>query len=180
MTRSLMRIPRRTTPRLRSAPAFALAIVAASSSLLGAQRSAPAVTGTVFVHIMAPDSLPISGATIATGTSNGVTDQSGVAMFTLPTGRRTLHVTSSGFLPESTSVDVTRGMTRVVIGLHRVAVRPDSVIAAQLDGRKLADAPTHVQIADRDAVEEQIDRSPGTVTELLSHMDGVRVQPLSA
>jgi iron complex outermembrane receptor protein len=251
--------PLRIAARLRSAPLFALAILAASSTLLVAPRSADAqtTTSTVVVRVTA-DSLPISGATIATGITQGVSDRSGVAAFTVPTGRRTFRVTSTGFLPESLAVDVDPGIHIVTIALHhqatpprqvvpsqkaapqqqpapqhqlapqqqpapqqqvappkqlapqqqpapqqqvappkqlapqrqvepppqtspaRQAALPDSLVAITRDGRRLSDQPTSVEIIDRDALEEQIDRSPGTISELLARAGGVRMQPLSA
>src|SRR5438045_2816602 len=94
-------------PRRHALPLVALGILTASSSLLLAQRAAnaPAITGTVVVRVTV-DSLPLSGATIASGTANGATDRSGHATFTLPAGRRTFRVTSAGFLPESLAVNV--------------------------------------------------------------------------
>src|SRR5690349_19521338 len=71
------------------------------------QAQAPVGTGIVVVRVTA-DSLPVSGARIAAaGTSaNSATDRSGLARFTLPTGRRSLRVTSTGYRPESLAVNV--------------------------------------------------------------------------
>ena len=44
-------------------------------------------------------------------------------------------------------------------------------------GRERAD---DVEVTDATAREEQVDRSPGSITELFSRINGVRVQPLSA
>ena len=89
--------PQRIAARLRSAPLFALAILAASSSSAIAQKAAapPTLTGTIILHVTA-DSIPVAGATVAVGTANTVTDRLGVAKFTLPTGRRTFRVTPVG------------------------------------------------------------------------------------
>ena len=168
--------PLRIAVRLRSALLFALA-----TRLLVASHAADAqtLTGTVIVHVTA-DSLPISGATIAAGTANGVTDRSGMARFTLPTGRRTFRVTPIGFLPESLAINVGVGMTNVTIALRHRAVLPDVFITSTRDGRRLSDEPTSVEVIDREALDEQIDRSPGTISELLARVSGVRMQPLSA
>src|SRR3954462_10763726 len=70
----------RTAADLRRASLIAIGISAASSSAAISQTS----TGRVLVRVTA-DSLPIPGATVASGTANGATDRLGVATFTLPT-----------------------------------------------------------------------------------------------
>jgi len=160
---------------------FALAILAASLGLPATPRAADAqtLTGTVVVRVTA-DSIPIPGATIASGTANGVTDRSGVARFTLPTGRRTFRVTPVGFPPESLAVNVGVGMTNVTIALRHEAVPPDVLVTATRDGRQVSDEPTSVEISGRDALDEQIEGSPGNISQLLTRAAGVRVQPLLA
>ena len=163
-------------------PLFAFGILTASGGLLGAQRSAntPVITGTVVVRVTA-DSLPLSGATIASGTTNGATDRLGQATFTLPAGRRTFHVTSAGFLPESLAVNVgAAGMIQVTVALHHHVALPEGLIATRRDVRRGVDEATSVEVTDRDALNEQIDKSPATISDLLTRIDGVRVQPLSA
>jgi iron complex outermembrane receptor protein len=54
------------------------------------------------------------------------------------------------------------------------------VVVTKNGGRRASEDPMGVEVADRAAVEDQIDRSPGTITELLSRIDGVRIQQLSA
>ena len=176
-----MRDPRRIAVRLRSAPLFALAALVVSNQGLVAQRSAnaPAITGTVVVRVTA-DSNPIPGASIATGTANGVTDGSGLATFTLPIGRRTFRVTPAGFRPESLAVDVHAGLTNVTVAVHQKLVLPNGPAFATRDGRRISNEPTSVAVTDASDREEQVDRSPGSITELLSRVNGVRVQPLSA
>jgi outer membrane receptor for ferrienterochelin and colicins len=172
---------RQSAVRRRSARLFALGSIVASNMLLVSPRTADGqtITGTVVVRVTA-DSMPISGATIAAGTANGATDRSGLATFTLPGGRRTLRVTSAGFLPESIAVNVASGVNRVAIALHHQVALPEGLIAVRRDVRRGTDEPTQVDVSERDAVDAQMDRSPGSVSDVLTHIDGVRVQPLSA
>ncbi len=232
--------PRRIATRLRSTPLFTLAIAAASGTLLVAPRAADAqtTTSTVVVRVTA-DSVPLYGALIATGTAHTVSDRSGQAAFTVATGRRTFHVTSAGFVPESVAVNVVTGINMVTIPLHhqpvqrqvtapqqqvapqaqpapqrqiaapppppvstpapqhesaskpeataprQAATRPqtalaDSLVAVTKNGRRSSLEAMGVEVADHAAIEEQIDRSPGSISELLSRIDGVRMQQLSA
>ncbi|HTE46208.1 MAG TPA: TonB-dependent receptor, partial [Gemmatimonadaceae bacterium] len=174
----------RTAFRLRTAPLFGLAILGASGTLLVTPRAGAAqtITGTIIVRVTA-DTTPISGAAIATGTANGVTDRAGLATFTLPTGPHTFRVTPLGFPPESLAVFVGVGTTKVNVALHQPrhkAALPGGHVAAAPDAHRTSDVPANVEVADRDAVEAQLDRSPGSISELLAGVGGVRVQPLSA
>src|SRR5262245_2997353 len=110
--------PSRIAVQLRSAPSVALATLA-TVAMLAAPRPAPARTAPpvdVLVRVV-PDSLPVSGATVAAAGANSESDRSGLALLKVPTGRRTFHVTSAGFLPESLAVNVAAGMTRVTIAM---------------------------------------------------------------
>ena len=169
---------------------LAFAILAASSAQLAAQRAAnpPTLTGTIIVHVLA-DSAPVSGATISASTVSGMTDRSGVAKFTLPTGRRTFHVTPVGFRPESLSVFVGVGTTNVTIPLRHKTALPGVFVAAASDGRRLPEEArpramttirqARAEVTDREILDAQPDASPGTISDLLSHASGVRMQQLS-
>jgi len=213
----------RVTAVRRSAFFFAIALLATARPTFGQTR-----TGQVFVFVTA-DKTPVAGVTVASGNSNNTTDRSGQAAFTLPTGRRTLRVTSAGFLPESLVVNVGPGMMtranvvlrrqlppRAVASSHAAApsraaapanaaaqsnaaapsnavtppqaeIPPDEtmmsdapVVTTKRGVRRARLAPTGVQVADRNAIDEQLDRSPGALSDVLSRVDGVRAQRLSA
>jgi outer membrane receptor for ferrienterochelin and colicins len=169
------------TTSLRSAGRLRSASLVAFTVFIARAASAQSLTGTIIVRVTA-DSAPISGAPIATGTASGVTDQSGLATFRLATGRHTFRVMPTGFRPESLAVFVGVGTTKVTIPVHRqpaVSAAPLPV-ATRRDDRKTSEAPTYVEVADRDAIDEQVDRSPGNIADLLGGFSGVRVQPLSA
>jgi iron complex outermembrane receptor protein len=71
----------------------------------------------------------------------------------------------------------------VIAALHQNAVMPSTLASAKGDGRRIArvsDEPMNVETTDRLALDEQIDRSPGSLAELMARVDGVRLQPLSA
>jgi outer membrane receptor for ferrienterochelin and colicins len=190
--------PLRIAPRPRSASSIAIVFFAASSALLATPRVVytQTLTGTVILHVTA-DSMPIAGAAVAAGTASGVTDGSGLARLTLPTGRRTFRVSPIGFRPESLAMFVGVGTTRVTVALrHPIAPPPHVTASAPLalaapipvgllgpvptKGFRVPAPSTSAEVSDRDAVAEQLDRSPGNISELLAGVDGVRVQPLSA
>lgn len=238
----------RIAARWCSAPLIALAVLSAP---VGAQT----LTGTIVLRVTA-DSAPIAHAAIVTGTTGTVTDKSGSAAFTLPTGRHTFRVTPVGFHPESLTVFVGVGTTNVTVPVHHapavsaaqvpssrpasrsgsasaartvsIAARPASTapatpnstasvapsvaappasatvapppapaatavettavddnsrpteVVASRNEHRSSDAATYVEVSDRQAIDEQIDRSPGNIADLLGGFSGVRVQPLSA
>jgi outer membrane receptor protein involved in Fe transport len=171
------------------APLAVLAIFTARAA------DAQTLTGTIIVRVTA-DSIPIPGAAVATGTATGMTDQSGLAAFRVVTGRHMFRVASAGFHPESLAVFVGVGTTKVTIPVHRTPMPPaaravpaapvlpeapaPTPVAAKRNDRRTADSPTYVEVADREAVDEQLDRAPGNIADLFGSFSGVRVQPLSA
>jgi iron complex outermembrane receptor protein len=62
---------------------------------------------------------------------------------------------------------------------RRVAL-PNGLLSDRRDLRTGVDEPTTIESTDRADIEAQIDRSPGTIADLVGRMDGVRVQPLVA
>src|SRR5436189_2526652 len=181
-----------TIIRPRLAPMFALAVasyVGVTDPRAANAQTTPSLTGTIILHVTA-NSIPIPGATIAAGTANSVTDRSGNAKFTLPTGRRTFRVMPIGYRPESLAVYVGVGTTNVNVPMRSAPALPGVVVATARDVRRVPDAPqsrpmttirpTSSAITDRDVLDEQSDGSPGSVSDLLMNASGVRVQPLSA
>jgi outer membrane receptor for ferrienterochelin and colicins len=179
--------PFRIAGRLRSIPLVMLAVLMARAA------DAQTNTGIIIVRVTA-DSIPVPGAAIATGAANSVTDQSGLAAFKVPVGRHTFRVTPTGYRPESLAVFVGVGTTKVTVPVHRAPIVPAAhavaaapvvpadpvAVAAKRNEHPTSDAPTYIEVADHDAVEEQIDRAPGNIADLLGGLTGVRVQPLSA
>src|SRR5437879_11499823 len=114
-----------------------IAVLAASTLLPAIPRAADAqkLTGTIIMRVTA-DSIPIRGAAVATGTANAVTDQSGWATFTLPTGQHTFRVTPDGFRPESLAVFVDVGTTKVTFPVHHKLPAPQMPVVAQGEVRR--------------------------------------------
>jgi iron complex outermembrane receptor protein len=181
---------RRFATRLRAvfAPVVLLAITADVAA-------SQAVTGTMIVRVVA-NGTPVPGVAVATRAVKGVTDQSGRATFKLPTGQYVFRATAPGFRPESVSVFVGAGTTTRDVSVRQqtvlptVSVTPTKVdiappvatattIAASTTERARMTA-THVVVVDRAALDQQIEQSPGVITDALGRLDGVRVQTLSA
>ena len=164
----------RIAGRLRAAPLVVCAMLAAQPA------HAQTRTGTIILRVTA-DSAPIPGAPIATATASAVTDQLGLARFTLATGRHTFRVSPAGYGPESLAVFVGVGTTKVTVPVRRTPV-PSAAPSptANRDEHRASAAATFIESSDRAMLDEQLDRAPGTITDVLAHLSGVRVQPLSA
>lgn len=118
----------------RTTRLLTLATLAACAGLLATPRTAHSQSnkGIVVVHVTA-DSLPVAGATIAAaGATNNATNRFGFATFSLPTGRRSIRVTSNGFSPESLSVNVGAGTTKISVALRHPVALPVRVTAAAI------------------------------------------------
>ncbi|MGH7617267.1 MAG: TonB-dependent receptor plug domain-containing protein, partial [Gemmatimonadaceae bacterium] len=181
---NLRRIARRSPSALLGAIAIS-GTVAASSGLLLTPRAAGAQarTGTIILRVTAANA-PLSGAAVATETARGVTDQAGMATFKLPTGEHKFRVAPVGFRPESLAVFVGVGTTNVTVPVQPVpamsAVLEAPITAKREDRQASSMSPTYVEVSGREALDAQLDRSPGTINELLDRVSGVRVQTLSA
>jgi outer membrane receptor for ferrienterochelin and colicins len=64
----------------------------------------------------------------------------------------------------------------------RPVARPATTqaLVAKRDLRRGADEATNVETTDRFTMDEQVERSPGSIADALNHIDGVRLQALSA
>ena len=166
--------------------------------------SAQTGTGTIIVRVAA-DSAPIVGAAVAIESVSALTDQSGMVAFKVPVGRHTFRTAPAGYRPESLTVFVGVGTSKVTIPVHHTpALRPTEVppsaplatpastpvppapaasslpVSAKHDEHRATDAPTYIESSDRYTVDEQLDRSPGNLSDMLGDFSGVRVQSLSA
>jgi iron complex outermembrane receptor protein len=138
-----MRLLLQVAVHARTTRLFTLATLGAIAPSVSRAQSG---TGIVVVRVTA-DSLPVAGAMIAAaGTSaNGATDRSGFARFTLPTGRRSLRVTSSGYRPESLAVNVAAGTTKISVALRHQTALPALRVTAtgyRPDGLAMNVAPS--------------------------------------
>src|SRR4051812_22388133 len=98
----------------RSRSTLALVQASVLAILLAHGTYAQTLTGTVVVRVTA-ESAPIEGAPIATGSVAVVTDRSGSATFSLPTGNHSFRVTPEGFRPESLAVFVGVGTRTITV-----------------------------------------------------------------
>jgi iron complex outermembrane receptor protein len=195
-----MHSPRRFAAPLRSSRTFSRCVLAPAALLslvarfAGAQASS---TGTIILRVVA-NGTPLPGVRVATRTTNGVTDQAGRATFRLRTGQYTFRAAPAGFRPESLSVFVGVGTTTRDLSVRQqpqAALPPVTVTPAKVDASVPTTAPapvapstigraprsaTQVQVVERAALDEQIEQSPGVITDALGRLDGVRVQTLSA
>lgn len=179
---------RRFALHFLSSRRFALGALAPLAALCVVTEiaSAQTLTGTIVLRVTT-DGGPLAGVPVVTRVASSVTDQSGRATFRLPTGEYTFRATPPGFRPESLSVYVGIGTTMRNLSVHHETVMtqaaapaPPHAPAAAPTTIRAAEQPVYSDVAGRAAMDEQIEQSPGVITDALGRLDGVRIQPLSA
>jgi iron complex outermembrane receptor protein len=110
------------------------------------------------------------------------TDVTGRVALPAATGVVEIAVVKEGFLPASTSVQVTgEPEQRVIIELQPQPTVEEhvTVIAATRTNRRLEDQPMRVEVLEREEIEEKMLMTPGDIVMMLNEMGGMRVQATS-
>jgi hypothetical protein len=147
-----------------------------------ARAQSQSLTGTIVVRL-STDGAPLANVPVATNKANATTDKSGRAVFNLPTGQYTFRAAPSGFRPESLSVFVGVGTTTRDLSLRPQTVQQQAsprAVSARVEAVAAPLAATNLQVVDRASLDEQLEQSPGVITDALNRVDGVRIQTLSA
>jgi iron complex outermembrane receptor protein len=122
------------------------------------------------------ESKPIPDATISV---NNQVAADGIA--TVPLGEVQIRVTKEGYFPATTSLMAEENKeysVRVELQQQEELKEEIKVYATRTDAR-LQDSPTHVEVLQRDEIEEETMMKPGDMVMLLNEMGGMRVQTTS-
>ncbi|MEO8051426.1 MAG: TonB-dependent receptor [Acidobacteriota bacterium] len=124
---------------------------------------------------------PVAGATV---TLNGIsvqTDQSGIAIATLPLGKVEVNVSKEGFLPAKASLEVDEAREwRIAFELRPQEPREEEVtVHATRTDTRLQDSPIRVEVLGADEIDEKTMMTPGDIVMMLNEMGGLRVQSTS-
>lgn len=185
----------RTILRCIDLPAALLLLAHLTGARLASAQVPAQTTGTIVLRVT-ENGAPLAGVPVATRAASGVTDRMGRATFRLPTGTYLFRATPPGARPESLSVFVGVGTTTRDLLIRQHAALPTVTVipnksslpapvptlapAAVATAGRVATPATHVQVVDHAALTEQIEQAPGTITDALGRLDGVRLQKLSA
>jgi len=153
--------------------AWLLAIVTASA--LGQQPQA-----TIKVEVTA-ESVPVQGADVTVNSKSALTGQDGSATVVAALGDTKITVTKNGFFPANASLltDAAREwVVRIELEPQKTVEEEIKVYATRNDVR-VQDSPLHVEVLQRDEVEEKMLMTPGDIVMMLNEMGGMRVQTTS-
>jgi iron complex outermembrane receptor protein len=125
---------------------------------------------------------PVADADVVVRGETYQTDATGAVMIPSAPGAVEITVVKEGFLPASTSVQVTgEREQRLIIELHAQPTVEEhvTVVAATRTNRRLEDQPMRVEVLEREEIEEKMLMTPGDIVMMLNEMGGMRVQATS-
>jgi len=125
------------------------------------------------------DSMPVSAASVVVNGTTHTTDAEGVVLVTIAPGSAEIVVVKDGFSPLTTSVSVETNQRRDVVVDLQATFREDITVSATRTDKRLDDQPMHVEVLDREEIEEKLLMTPGDIVMMLNEMGGMRVQATS-
>ena len=126
-------------------------------------------------------STPVAEAAVAVNERALRTDGAGLVLITVPLGEWRIIVSKGGYFPATASltVDAAREyVVRVELELQETVKEEIRVSATRTDAR-IQDSPLHVEVVQREEIEEEMMMKPGDMVMLLNEMGGMRVQTTS-
>ena len=126
-------------------------------------------------------SAPVEGAEVTVNGKSVRTGRDGTATTVVPSGDVKVSVTKDGFFPASASLlagAVRESLLRVELEPRKTVEEEIKVYATRNDVR-IQDSPLHVDVLQRDEVEEKMLMTPGDIVMMLNEMGGMRVQTTS-
>jgi iron complex outermembrane receptor protein len=135
---------------------------------------------TIKVEVTA-DSAAVLGAEVTINGKSVRTGQDGVATAVAPPGAVNITVTKDGYFSANTSVVADAAHESVVhVALEqRKTVEEEIKVYATRNDVRVQDSPLHVEVLQRDEVEEKMLMTPSDIVMMLNEMGGMRVQTTS-
>ena len=148
---------------------------AAAAQTVGAQT-----VGTVRVEVRS-DGAPVAGAEVVVGTVTVLSGANGIVEVPVPPGVVPVTVIREGFLPLSSTVNVTPGGSASLV--FELEENPDYeeavIVTATRTDTRLEDQPMRIEVVPGEEVQEKIMMTPGDISMLLAETNGLRVQTTS-
>ena len=121
------------------------------------------------------------GADVTVNGKSVRTGQDGSATTVAPPGEVKVSVTKDGYFPANASLlaDAARESVVRVELEPRKAVEEEIKVYATRNDVRVQDSPLHVEVLQRDEVEEKMLMTPGDIVMMLNEMGGMRVQTTS-
>jgi iron complex outermembrane receptor protein len=135
---------------------------------------------TIRVEVTA-ESAPVQGADVTVNGKSVRTGQDGTATTGVAPGEVKVSVTKDGYFPANASLladSARESVVRVELEPRKTVEEEIKVYATRNDVR-IQDSPLHVEVLQRDEVEEKMLMTPGDIVMMLNEMGGMRVQTTS-
>ncbi|MFN2636068.1 MAG: TonB-dependent receptor plug domain-containing protein [Gemmatimonadaceae bacterium] len=122
---------------------------------------------------------PIPDAIVREGSVGARTDTTGTAVLSLAAGSHNVHVAKLGYAPDSVFFSINAGTdTAIAIELsERVQTAAPVIVTAARTEQRIEEVPLRVEVLAGEDVDEKTAMRPGDLTQMVSEIPGVRVQP---
>src|SRR5947207_8121888 len=124
---------------------------------------------------------PISDAAVTVNTVALRSDPEGLALATVTLGEVRVSVTKNGYFPANASITADAAREFVV----RVEMQPQEEVKEEIkvyatrNDVRIQDSPLHVEVLQREEIEEKMMMTPGDIVMMLNEMGGMRVPTTS-
>jgi outer membrane receptor for ferrienterochelin and colicins len=135
---------------------------------------------TIRIEVIAAGT-PVSDAAVSVNTVALHSDADGLAVATVSLGEIRVSVTKDGYFPAKASITADAAREFVV----RVEMQPQEEVKEEIkvyatrNDVRIQDSPLHVEVLQREEIEEKMMMTPGDIVMMLNEMGGMRVQTTS-
>lgn len=129
--------------------------------------------------VVSSRSKPVADAIVREDTVGARTDSTGTASLTLSPGSHRVQVAKLGYAPDSIGFSVNAGVdTTISVKLNeRVHTTAPVIVTAARTEQRIEEVPLRVEVLAGEDVDEKSAMRPGDLTQMVSEIPGVRVQP---
>ncbi len=154
--------------------------ILAVAALVGMVPAATAQDAALRIEVVS-EAKPVDGAEIRVGDRMVRTSNDGIARVSSRVGRVEISVRKEGFFPATVVIDLNETreyVVRVELSAQKEIEEEIRVFATRTDAR-IQDSPLHVEVLQREEIEEKMLMTPGDIVMMLNEMGGMRVQTTS-
>ncbi len=125
--------------------------------------------------------MPVGDAAVTVNSFALRTDPQGIALAMAPLGEVRVIVTKGGYFPANATItaDLEREFVVRVEMQQQEEVKEEIKVYATRNDVRIQDSPLHVEVLQREEIEEKMMMTPGDIVMMLNEMGGMRVQTTS-
>ncbi|MBZ5611885.1 MAG: TonB-dependent receptor [Acidobacteriia bacterium] len=125
--------------------------------------------------------MPVNDAAVSVNAVALRSDPDGLAVATVPLGEIRVTVTKDGYFQAKASInaDAAREFVVRIEMQQQEEVKEEITVSATRNDVRIQDSPLHVEVLQREEIEEKMMMTPGDIVMMLNEMGGMRVQTTS-